>query len=108
MLRFFARSIGFWLVAAALVAAIVDGAKSIGASRLVATPLSETWMTVAGLIGWTSSENGAPLDLIWPFDLLVAWLLAAPAILVFAVPGVVLLIAGAKRRRFSINREFAA
>jgi hypothetical protein len=107
MLRFLARFLGFWLVAAALVAAVVDGAKSIADSALVLTPLSATWTALAG-IGADAPADPALPALPWPADLALAWLMAAPTVAVLAVPGVALLILGAKRRRPFLSREFAA
>jgi hypothetical protein len=108
MLRFIARFLGFWLVAGALVAAIVDGAKSIAASALVLTPLSETWSTIAALVGAEASTDDLSAFVPWPLDVLLTWMLSAPTVVVLAALGVLLLIVGAKRRRPSIGREFAA
>jgi hypothetical protein len=108
MLRFIARSLGYWLVAAALVAAIVDGAKSIAASGLVLTPLFETWASIAALAGWEASAGALADYILWPFDILFVWMLSAPTVVVLAAFGALLLALGAKRRRPSIGREFAA
>ena len=109
MLRFLARFLGFWLVAAALVTAVVDGAKSIAASALVATPLAESWATIVAMAG--SGDDAAAASATaatsGPLAIALAWLFAAPTLLVLAVPGVALLIIGARRRRYSIGREFA-
>lgn len=43
MFRFLARFIGLWLVAGALIALVVDGAKSIAAGSIVTTPLGQLW-----------------------------------------------------------------
>ncbi len=107
MFRFIARFLGLWIVAAALVAAIVDGAKSLAASALVLTPLSETWATAAAWAGWTESAEELAAFILWPFDVLYVWMLAAPTVLVLAVVGVLLLVLGSRRRRPSMGREFA-
>jgi hypothetical protein len=107
MLRFASRFLGFWLVAAALVVAVVDGAKSIAASSLVTTSLGETWMTVVSM-GGSRPVPATPVTAPWPLDVPLQLLLAAPTIAVFAIPGVVFLILGAKRRPPSLSREFAA
>ena len=108
MLRFLARFLGFWLVAAALVTAVVDGAKSIAASALVATPLAESWATIVAMASsGDAAAPGAAEAASGPLDIALAWLFAAPTLLVLAVPGVALLVIGAKRRRYSIGREFA-
>jgi hypothetical protein len=105
MLRFVSRFLGFWILAAAVVAGVVDGAKSIAASSLVTTSLGETWITVASFL-----EDGpaAPLSAPSLLDLPLQWLLAAPAVAVLAIAGAALLILGAKRRPPSLSREFAA
>jgi hypothetical protein len=107
MLRFLARFLGFWLVAAALVAAVVDGAKSIAASALVISPVAATWADLSDLLG-RGSGSEAQWQAAWPLDTLMRWLISAPSVAVLAVLGVLLLLAGAKRRSPSIGREFAA
>ncbi len=107
MLRFIARFLGFWLVAAALVAAVVDGAKSIAASALVLTPVTDTYMTLAA-IGQPDGVEVVMPSAPWPFDMPLAWLMAAPTAVVLAALGVVFLVLGARRRRPFLSREFAA
>lgn len=107
MLRFASRFLGFWLVAAALVAAVVDGAKSIAASRLVTTSVGETWMMIAAF-GAGGPAAAQPLTAPWLLDVPLQWLLAAPTIAIFGLLGVAFLILGAKRRPPSLSREFAA
>jgi hypothetical protein len=107
MLRFASRFLGFWLVAAALVAAVVDGAKSIGASRLVTTSVGETWMMIAAF-GEGEPATAQPLTAPWLLDVPLQLLLAAPAVVVLGIIGVAFLILGAKRRAPSLSREFAA
>jgi hypothetical protein len=106
MLRFASRFLGFWLVAAALVAGVVDGAKTIAASSLVLTSVAETWGLIAAAAG-----NTAPMEPIaarWPLDLISQFLLAAPTVVVVGALGAFFLIAGAKRRPPSLSREYAA
>ncbi len=107
MFRFIARFFGFWLVAAALVAGVVDGAKSIAASSLVLTPVAETYTTLA-TIGQPQPANVELPTAPWPLGLALDWLMAAPTVVVLTVLGVVLLILGARRRRPFLSREFAA
>src|SRR5918993_2587544 len=47
MLRFLLRTLGIWLLAGALVAVVMDGARSIAASAPVLTPLAEVWRELA-------------------------------------------------------------
>jgi hypothetical protein len=107
MIRFIARFLGFWIVAAGLVAAVVDGAKSIAASSLVLTPVSETYVTILSLVEQTPAPAEIPTA-PWPLDLPLAWLMAAPTAVVLAALGVALLVLGARRRRPFLSREFAA
>ena len=107
MLRFLSRFLGYWLLAAALVAAIVDGAKSIAASAVVLTPIAETWALIAPLLaGGEAAEPAPAAPAPWPLDLALAWLTAAPTAAVLAALGFILLVAGRKRRAASF-REFA-
>ena len=105
MLRFLSRFLGFWLVAAALVAAIVDGAKSIAASAFVTTSLGEVWATIAAALrdGSTPVE---PAPAAEPLDAALALLLAAPAVAVLLVAGILFLLAGSRRRRRHPGREY--
>jgi hypothetical protein len=107
MLRWFVRFVGLWLVAGALVAAVVDGAKSIGASRLVLTSVAETWTTMAEF-GEAESVVFEPPSAPWPLDILLDWLYAAPSAAVLAVLGFLLLVAGQRPRRPQLGPEFAA
>jgi hypothetical protein len=105
MLRFLSRFLGFWLLAAAVVAAVVDGAKSIAAASLVTTSVGEDWTTLASL--GSGSEVNLPTA-PWPLDLALQWLLAAPSVVILAALGATFLVLGAKRRPPALSREFAA
>lgn len=107
MFRFASRFLGFWLLAAALVAGVVDGAKSIAASSLVLTSAAETWAMIAAAGG--TQPAAEPLAAPWPpVDLALQFLLAAPTVVVLGALGAAFLILGAKRRPPSLSREFAA
>ena len=106
MLRFLARSLGFWLVAAAVVAGVVDGAKTIAASSLVITSVSETLALIAA--AGKAEASSIPENWPWLFSLPLQFLLAAPTVFVLGAPGIALLVLGAKRRPPSLSREFAA
>ena len=107
MIRLASRFLGFWLVAAALVAAVVDGAKSIAAAGLVITPLSETSTLIAAFFG-RDADAAAPVAAPWPLDLALASLIAFPTVLALAVLGTFFLVVGAKRRPTQFGREYAA
>jgi hypothetical protein len=110
MLRFASRFLGFWLLAAAVVAGVVDGAKSIAASALVTTSLGDAWSLVAGLGSGEAQDAAAtaPPSLPALLEIPLHWLLALPAVAVLGIAGAVFLILGAKRRPPSLSREFAA
>jgi hypothetical protein len=107
MLRLLSRFLGYWLVAGALVAAVVDGAKSIAASAWVTTPLADTWAAVAAGLGIEAGSLPQPFSSP-AVDAAVAWLFAAPTAAVLAVLGFLFLAAGRKRRRILFSNEIAA
>ena len=108
MLRFLSRFLGYWLLAAALVAAVVDGAKSIAASAMVTTPVAETWATLRALLAPGDAVEAAGSSTPpWPLDFLLNWLLTAPTAVIAATLGLVLLVLGRKRRAAAFGREFA-
>jgi hypothetical protein len=106
MLRLLARTLGFWLVAAAVVAGVVDGAKTIAASSLVITPLSDTIAMIAA--AGKAEAPAIPESWPWVISLPLQFLLAAPTMFVLGAPGIALHGHGAKRRPPSLSREFAA
>ena len=106
MLRLLSRFLGVWLIAGALVAGVVDGAKSIAGSSLVLTSLRESWAGLAGLLGEPSSGQAAAAP--WPFDALLNWFLAAPTVVVLVLAGALLLAAGRRRRSAYLAHEYAA
>jgi hypothetical protein len=106
MLRFASRFLGFWLVAAALVAGVVDGAKTIAASSLVLTSVADTWGLIQSAAGGPAALE--PIVARWPLNLVIEFLLAAPTAVVLGALGAFFLIVGAKRRPPSLSREFAA
>jgi hypothetical protein len=108
MLRLLSRFLGYWLLAAALVAAVVDGAKSIAASAMVTTSVAETWATIQALLAPGEAVEAASSSTPpWPLDFMLNWLLTAPTAVIAATLGLVLLVLGRKRRAASFGREFA-
>ena len=114
MLRTFARFLGIWLLAAALVVAVIDGAKSLAASEVVVTDMASALAMVEQVLPGpeapTNAPTGAPtaapaeeqgLGLVEIFRM-------APAAPLLALAGVLLLIVGRRRRRHPLGREFMA
>jgi ABC-type Fe3+ transport system permease subunit len=99
MLRFLSRFLGLWLMAGALVALVVDGAKSIAAGSLVTTPLGAMWYSLS-----PDTLNGAQAGIqrnvspvLW--DTVFVSILTAPGFVVFGILGALLLLAGRKKRQ---------
>ena len=102
MIAFLARFIGLWLIAGALVALVVDGSKTIAASRLTVTPLGLAWfsMSPSSLMRtqeFVQREVEAYIG-HWLWDPIVQWILLAPTWLVFGALGVLLVYVGSRKR----------
>ncbi len=98
MFRFLFRFTGFWLLAGGFVALIVDGTRSIAASGLLLTSVSDAWYAIAP----SSLERAeAAGHSGWPtlWDTVAAPLLGLPAFFILALLGVVLLALGRVRER---------
>jgi len=98
-MRLILRIAGTWLIGLALVLIVVDGTKSLGANSLVFTSLADLWLQVHppsldGVRAFFASRFFASL-----LDTALQALLAYPAFAVFAVPGIVLALAGRKPQR---------
>ncbi|WP_454918257.1 hypothetical protein [Xanthobacter sediminis] len=98
MLRFLFRFVGFWLVAGGFVALIVDGTRSIAASRLLFTSAGDAWYTLApqNLERAEAAALAAFPDL-WPK--VVVPLLSLPASVLLVLAGLALLGLGRVRER---------
>ena len=109
MVRFLLRFFGFWIFAAALVAAVLDGVKSIAASSVAVTPLAATWAALSP--GSAEAARAAVAEsfgqpLLW--SVLNVWVLGAPTALVLGIIGFLLIAAGRKVRHDRFSREFVA
>ncbi|TBW41218.1 hypothetical protein EYW49_00350 [Siculibacillus lacustris] len=104
MIRFVARTIGLWLAAGGFAAAVIDGMKSIAASRLVMTSLADAWSDLA------PASLSAARALVearlggWVWSTLVAPALTVPLWAVAAVLGAAL-ISLARPPRAPIGHE---
>ena len=98
MIRFVLRFIGFWLLAAAFVALVYDGTRSVAAEQLILTRMSETWnaLSPASLTGF---EAGVKRSLApWVWDPLIRTILGGPTSVVLGVLGAALILLGRKKR----------
>lgn len=94
MIRFFLRFVGFWLVAGGFVALIVDGTRSIAASRLLFISAGEAWLALAPQ---NLEHAAAAAPQLWPK--LMGPLLALPASVLLVLAGLALLGLGRTRER---------
>ena len=100
MIRFLFRFVGFWFLAAALVALVIDGTRSIADSALVTTSLAEYLVqyspaTLQKLEFGVQNNLGSPL--LW--DYLFVPLLGWPAFALLGVIGILLAFLGRRRRQ---------
>jgi hypothetical protein len=98
-MRLVLRVAGTWLIGLALVLSVVDGTRSLGASKLVYTSLAELWTqlhpsSLEAVMAFFQSRFFAEL-----LDTVLQTLLSYPAFAVVGVPGILLVLAGRSRRR---------
>jgi len=103
MIRFLSRFVGLWLIAGALVALVVDAAKTIAVSTLTVTQLGPTWYalspsTLLAAQQFVQRRIEAYVG-AWLWDPLIMWVLMLPTWLVFAALGFLLAYLGRRRRR---------
>lgn len=103
MLRFLSRFLGLWLMAGALIALVVDAAKTIAAGEIVTTPLGLLWHTLS-----PATLNGAQAGIqrhvgtfLW--DPVIQSILVAPTFVVCGVLGALLLFAGRGKRELKLS-----
>jgi hypothetical protein len=100
---FVLRILGVWFLLLAMVAAVVDGTKSLaGGGQLVVTPLGDQWLALSPTSLQAAKAaivtNVAPA--LW--DPVIATILQAPTWLVFGLIGGALYWLGRKRRPVEI------
>jgi hypothetical protein len=98
MLNFLFRTIGVWLLAAAVVAGVVDGMRSIASMRLVLTSTGQVWAAVAPA---SLANSQAFVHRLSPalWDQVAAPALMLPIWAVFVAFGILFALLGARRRR---------
>lgn len=92
------RFIGFWLLAAAIVALVIDGTRTIAASALVWTSLAKTWFQIhAGsltALQVVMEKNVHPL--LW--NPAMTTILKMPTVMILAIFAFLFLRIGRPRR----------
>jgi fluoride ion exporter CrcB/FEX len=104
-MRLVFRLLGTWMIGIALVFLVVDGTKSLAANALVFTGFGQAWSqlhspSLDAVSGFFESRFFADL-----LHVLLQNVLTYPAFTVFAVPGVMLALAGRRPRRERFLRQ---
>jgi hypothetical protein len=98
MIRFLSRTLGLLLLAAAFIFLVYDGTRSIAANMLLYSRVDEVWSLVhqASLqqLQPLIEKNAPP----WLWDPVMTTILDAPAIVVLAVVGAILIVLGRRKK----------
>jgi len=91
------RLFAYIALAMAIIAAVLDAARSVGASHLVTTPLQESWQSLStSSLGVVEAYFKARLyPVLW--DPLMLWILATPTFVVFTILALLLYSLGYRR-----------
>jgi hypothetical protein len=94
MIRFLFRFIGLWLLAGAFVALVIDGTRSVSASRLILAPVRDAWALVdpLSLASWQKQFSGGVSEALF------GAFLAMPFFVLLALTGLLLLLIGRRKR----------
>ena len=99
MIRFLFRLVGYWLLAGVLVAAIIDGSKSIAASALVTTPFGQHFQQLApALLQRLEFGISNNLGVPWLWDVVFVNILTWPSFAVLAGLTLIFLLIGRPKR----------
>jgi hypothetical protein len=106
MIRFLFRFVGYWVLAGALVAAIIDGAKSIAESTLITTPLGQHFQQLApSLLQRLEFGVQNNLGLPWLWDFVFVNILTWPSFAVLGIFALILLVIGRRKRTRAIAED---
>jgi hypothetical protein len=98
MIRFLSRTLGLLFLAAAFIFLVYDGTRSIAANMLLYSRVDEVWSLVhqASLqqLQPLIEKNAPP----WLWDPVMTTILDAPAIVVLAVVGAILIVLGRRKK----------
>ncbi|OXT02007.1 hypothetical protein B7H23_03485 [Notoacmeibacter marinus] len=103
MIRFVFRALSLFLLAIAIILAVIDISRSVAASAIVMTPLLESMQAALPrlTLGLRDSLQGIDASLWW----LASAVLSVPGAVLFAIMALLSYMIGHKRRR---ERGFAA
>ena len=108
MIRFLFRFLGYWLLAGALVAAIIDGSRSIAASALITTSFGQHFHQLAPALQIRLQfgiQNN--LGLPWLWDVVFVNILTLPAFAVLGILALIFLMIGRRKRARVIIEDTA-
>ncbi len=98
MIRFLLRTLGLLFLAAAFIFLVYDGTRSIAANMLLYSKVDEIW----SLVHQASLQQLQPLiekkAPPWVWDPVVTTVLDAPATLVLAIVGAILILLGRRKK----------
>ncbi|WP_341991170.1 hypothetical protein [Azorhizobium sp. AG788] len=104
MIRFLFRFSGFWLMAGAFVALVVDGTRSIAGSQLIFTSALDSWTAVSpNSLDMAQANLRALSPLAWTG--VAAPVLSLPLFLLLGVLGVALLAIGRAPERSPFDAD---
>ncbi|UXN61634.1 hypothetical protein [Phyllobacterium zundukense] len=97
MIRFMFRLLAYVALSLAIIAAVLDAARSVGASQLMMTSLQDSWQSLSAsslALAQTSIKTHIS-PILW--DPLMLWILEAPTFSVFALLAFLFYAMGYKR-----------
>ena len=98
MIRFLLRTLGLLFLAAAFVFVVYDGTKSIAANALLYSKVDEIWSLVHSpslqQLQPFIEKNAPP----WLWDPVATTILNAPAVAVFGIVGIILILLGRRKK----------
>ncbi|MGN6583205.1 MAG: hypothetical protein ACTHJV_05835 [Rhizobiaceae bacterium] len=99
LIRFTLRTLSVIALAVAAILAVVDATRTIAASKLVLTPLGQSWSDMAPASVAAAKET-VIVHAPWLWEPVFAGILALPGFLVFLILALVLQALGSKPKRF--------
>lgn len=97
MIRFIFRLLAYIALSLAIIAAVLDAARSVGASQLTMTSLRDSWQSISAsslaLVETSIKTHTYPM--LW--DPLMRWILEAPTFIIFALLACLFYAVGYKR-----------
>jgi hypothetical protein len=97
MIRFVLRTLGLWILALGFVFLVYDGTKSIAGDQIYFTKLGDVWNAIHSTsLQWL--QPAIERHMAWLWDPVILSVLTAPACLVFAVLGAILMLLGRKKK----------